>query len=153
MKWKRHTAALAIALFLAGTGIAVAGPASAAPGAPATLDGWCDQGEACLYYNSNLEGAIFDVPYNVPSFAFAGPNRKLPEFTWSRGGTGDINAGAGQRVWNNAASVRNKSRCFLRIYYNSNYDGRVDAQEIAPGQWANLDPVLKNNNASMKFEC
>lgn len=37
-------------------------------------------------------------------------------------------------------------------YYNSNMDGHIYVQEIGPGQWANLDPILKNNNASQKLK-
>jgi hypothetical protein len=132
-----------VAILLAGTSVVVASPAQAAPGAPAPLDGWCDLGEACLYYNSNLAGGIYDVTWNIWNYAPA-------RFSCSWGGTGTICAGAGQQVWNNAASVRNNNEyCDLAIFYNSNYHGYV--QVIPRRSWANLDPTLKNNNASQEW--
>ena len=128
--------------------MATASTASAGPFYPAALDGWCDRGEACLYYNSNLEGAVYDVNYSVANYAFPTPAK----FQTSHNGHGTLSAGAGQDVWNNAASAYNNSRCWLDIYYNSNFDSHVYVQEINPGQWANLDPVLKNNNASQKLK-
>jgi hypothetical protein len=145
MRPKHRIAAVLSTLTLAvGLGVAAAPAASAGPEYQKSLDGWCDKGEACLYYNSNLSGAVFDVNYSVANYEIPLPAR----FHTSFNGLGNLSAGAGQGVWNNAASAVNKTRCWLYIFYNSNFDGHVYVQEIGPGRWANLDPQIKNNNAS-----
>jgi hypothetical protein len=91
-------------------------------------------GDLCLYYNSNLAGARFNDPYtdNYAGWVFK---------AWSGG-----DAGAGQDVKNNAASVHNYSTVTGDIYYNSNQQGAV--QKIAGNSSANLNSTLKNENAS-----
>jgi len=96
-------------------------------------------GDLCLYYNSNLAGARFNDPYtdNYAGWVFK---------AWSGG-----DAGAGQAVKNNAASVRNYDTVVTGvIYYNSNQLGA--SQKIGPSSWANLNSTLKNENASQGWE-
>jgi hypothetical protein len=96
-------------------------------------------GDACLYYNSNLAGARDADPYT---------NNYGTTYTFKSyyGGSN----GAGQLVWNNAASVYNESGCYnLNIWYNSNQAGPV--QTIGKSDWANLNATLKNNNASQSW--
>ncbi|MFI6986619.1 peptidase inhibitor family I36 protein [Embleya sp. NPDC050154] len=110
--------------------------ASGATPAVAEGDGACNDGDACLYYNSNAKGARFDHRYNVANYS---GYRFMP--------SPDGSSGAWTAVKNNAASVWNNDPThILRIYYGSNYQGPV--QEIGPKSTANLDPALKNNNAS-----
>ncbi|MFI9330316.1 peptidase inhibitor family I36 protein [Kitasatospora sp. NPDC052868] len=145
-----------VTLLLTGANVAVSSAAQAQPLYQENLDGWCDQGEICLYYNSNVAGAVFDVNFDVPHYGF--PVEGQPggaEFVCSAQAHGDgpLCSGAGDRVWNNAASVLNESGCDVAIYYNSNYDGSYAYQIITRGTWANLKPRLKNQNASHRFLC
>lgn len=96
-------------------------------------------GDLCLYYNSNLAGARFNDPYtdNYAGWVFK---------AWSGG-----DAGAGQAVKNNAASVRNYDSAVTGvIYFNSNQAGAT--QKIAPSSSANLNSTLKNENASQGWD-
>jgi hypothetical protein len=96
-------------------------------------------GDACLYYNSNLAGAR-DADPNTNNYG------TTYTFKAYYGGSN----GAGQLVWNNAASVYNETSCYdLHIWYNSNQAGAM--QTIGKSDWANLNATLKNNNASQSW--
>ncbi|MFE6775475.1 peptidase inhibitor family I36 protein [Streptomyces sp. NPDC057702] len=137
MKTKRRLLALVIAGMAAVGSALAAAPASAAP-QPIT-SGSCEDKYVCLYYNSDLKGAMFKHRYNIPNYAGY-------VFTASDAGS----AGAGQPVKNNAASVTNWDRGNgIRIYVNSNYDGKWDG--VPAWTSRNLD-VTKNNNASGRWD-
>ncbi|MFF2044174.1 peptidase inhibitor family I36 protein [Kitasatospora sp. NPDC058170] len=134
----------------------VSSEAQADPLYQSNLDGWCDRGEICLYYNSNIAGAVFDVNFNVSHYGFPVPGQPGgAEFVCSKQAHGDgpLCNGAGKSVWNNAAAVLNESNCDVAIFYNSNYNGSYAYQVITRGSWANLNSKLKNQNASHKFLC
>ena len=50
---------------------------------------------------------------------------------------------------NNAASVWNRTSRSVRVYFNSNFAGA--SQVFAAGAMANLNAMLKNNNASYEL--
>jgi hypothetical protein len=128
------------------TGIALTVGLTAVPSAfAAEGDGNCVTndagagGDLCLYYNSNLAGARFNDPYtdNYAGWVFK---------AWSGG-----DAGAGQAVKNNAASVRNYDPYVTGVvYYNSNQAG--PSESISPSSWVNLNSTLKNENASQGWD-
>jgi hypothetical protein len=151
MSLKRIAAVGAAALLLICANV---GEAQAAPDIPAPLDGWCDQGEACLYYNSNISGAVYDISWNVSNYGIPSGGQPYSRFVCSAQAHGDgpLCSGAGQRVWNNAASVINRNGlCDLMIFYNSGYNRSYAYQIIPRSSWANLDPTMKNENASQAF--
>lgn len=114
----------------------------AAPSAQAAArDGFCQRGEFCLYYNSDLQGSISDFDGSIPNYGSTQP--MCYEF---RG------AGAGQRlcVKNRAASAWNRTSGQVTVYFNSGYQGANQA--VASRAQVNLNTTLKNNNASHKFE-
>ena len=135
MMLRKTLAAVATAGIALTIGLAAVPAASAAEG-----DGNCVTndanagGDLCLYYNSNEAGARFNDPYtdNYAGWVFK---------AWSGG-----DAGAGQVVKNNAASVHNYSPVIGDIYFNSNQAG--PKQQIAGNTSANLNSTLKNENAS-----
>ncbi|WP_084338035.1 peptidase inhibitor family I36 protein [Actinomadura oligospora] len=112
--------------------VAVSAPASAA-----ARDGVCDSGEFCYYYNSDEAGSLSDFSGSLADYGTTQPT--CYDFK---------SAGAGQGVCvkNNAASVWNRTGSTVRVYYNSNYGG--SSQDFASGAKGNLNPTLKNNNAS-----
>ncbi|WEV27706.1 peptidase inhibitor family I36 protein [Streptomyces sp. 71268] len=133
MKMKGRLLALGVVGMAAmGTAFATV-PASAAP-KPITSGG-CEDKYVCLYYNSDLKGAMFKHRYNISNYAGY-------VFTASDAGS----AGAGQPVKNNAASATNwEQGNGIRIYVNSNYIGDWDG--VPAWTWVNLS-ATKNNNAS-----
>ncbi|WP_371493953.1 peptidase inhibitor family I36 protein [Kitasatospora sp. NBC_00374] len=101
--------------------------------------GNCTSGDACLYFNSNFEGARVGDP---------GRNNYGTTYTFKswQGGSN----GAGVYTKNNAASVSNFDTNFaVHIWYNSNQAGPV--QTIGAWDAANLNATLKNNNASQSW--
>ncbi|WTW95624.1 hypothetical protein OG216_20540 [Streptomycetaceae bacterium NBC_01309] len=101
--------------------------------------GYCVNGDACLYYNSNQQGSYAGVWGNInyiPAMMFGNGN-----------GSGD-----GVAVKNNAASVFNMNyNHVLRIYYNSDFSCRYSCQDFQERTKANLKAQLKNNNASQSW--
>nr|WP_291414136.1 peptidase inhibitor family I36 protein [Actinophytocola sp.] len=95
------------------------------------LDGVCQSGEFCLYYNSGHQGSLADFVLGVRDFStvrFVGPG-----------------AGKGQ-VKNNAASACNKDDDLTaRVHLNSNWQGAYDT--IPPNTCRNLVNTY-NENAS-----
>lgn len=127
-------------------GIALTVSLAAVPAASAAEgDGNCTSNDGgfadlCLYYNSDYAGARFNDPGmdNYAGWVFK---------SWSGG-----DAGAGQAVKNNAASVQNYDpKCTAIVYYNSNQAGA--SQKIGPDDEANLNSTLKNENASQGWSC
>lgn len=112
----------------------------ATPAQAAARNGVCDDGEFCYYYNSNQAGAVSDFTSSIPDLGATQPH------CYDFKGTAP---GHGQCTKNHAASVWNRSKTPVTVYYNSNYAGH--AQTIQPGAKANLDTTLKNNNASHRY--
>jgi hypothetical protein len=137
MRIRRTVLAGAVALAGLGTAMSTTGTAHAGSSGSAAVE--CASGYACLYYNSNFSGAVYRQLIAVPDYA---------GYTFVASSKGS--AGAGSGVKNNAASVDNWDFANgIRIYYNSNYVGV--SQSIGAGGTANLNPDLKNQNASGRF--
>jgi hypothetical protein len=128
------------AIGLAVLGAALFGVATPAHAALPDRDGECESGEFCYYYNSNQAGSVSDHTGSLANYGSTQPT--CYEFI----GPGN---GRGQCIKNNAASVRNLTSYSVRVYFNSNYGGTF--QTIAPGASVNLNPTLKNNNASHRL--
>ncbi|MDL4815090.1 peptidase inhibitor family I36 protein [Actinomadura opuntiae] len=128
----RAIGALAAAATVFAGAVAVAGPASAAG-----RDGVCDSGEFCYYFNSNEAGSISDFTSSMDDYGTTQPTC----YEFKGAGTGK-----GVCVKNNAASVWNRTKYTVRVYFNSNYAGAH--QDFAAGAKGNLNSTLKNNNAS-----
>ncbi len=112
-------------------------PVVAAPPAQAAAqDGVCQVGEFCLYYNSYQQGSLSDFGSSIPDYGST--------YRFKSAG-----AGQGILVKNGAASVWNRTFGSVTVYYNSGYSGAT--QTFSPGAKANLNPTLKNQNASHKF--
>ncbi|MEW9549765.1 SpoIID/LytB domain-containing protein [Nonomuraea sp. NPDC050783] len=131
----RRLAAVAAATAVGGAALAVAPPASAA-----ARDGVCDSGEFCYYFNSGNQGSLSDFTTSVADYSTTQPT------CYDFKGTG---AGKGTCIKNAAASAWNRSNKTVRVYYNTGYAGTY--QDFAPGTKANLNPTLKNQNASHQF--
>lgn len=119
------------------TAAVAAGTVAIAPSAQAAGPGNCQWGDACFYYNSNERGGIY---------GFA----RATAHTTERFGTGwrGDNAGMGQYVKNNAASVANRYGFMLRVDYNSSNRCAYTCQFVQPWTATNLNINLKNNNAA-----
>ena len=120
-----------------GVGLVVAPTADAATGSCASYD-------ACLYYNSNFQGAIFGDSSGTSQGAdnYGSPN-------WYTFGGGN---GAGLPVKNNAASVWDFDPNYsVTIYYYSNM-ATGPSQYFKRGTGGNLNSTMKNNNASQCFD-
>ncbi|MEV4892597.1 SpoIID/LytB domain-containing protein [Nonomuraea sp. NPDC055795] len=129
------TAATA-AMALGGTVLATAAPASAA-----NRNGVCETGEFCYYFNSNNQGSVSDFTGSVGDYATKQPS------CFDFKGPG---AGKGKCIKNSAASVWNRSAKTVRVYFNSGHTGSK-FQDFAAGTRGNLNPTLKNQNASHQF--
>jgi murein DD-endopeptidase MepM/ murein hydrolase activator NlpD len=127
---------LAVALLLGAAIVAVTPGAAQAAG----RDGVCDAGEFCLYYNSDQEGSVSDFTGSIPDYGDSQPS--CYEFKGAGNGKGDC-------VKNDAAAAWNRTSNPVAVYYNSNYGGA--RQGIAAGAKVNLNPTLKNENASHRF--
>jgi murein DD-endopeptidase MepM/ murein hydrolase activator NlpD len=125
---------------LAGLVLGAALTGAASPAQAAVRDGRCDAGEFCLYFNSGQQGAVSDFTNAVSDYG-----TKQPE-CFEFKGTG---AGAGTCVKNAAASVWNRTRGPVTVYYNSGHEGA--SQTIAAGGRVNLSAALKNQNASHRL--
>lgn len=103
--------------------------------------------DMAFYYNSSAAGAQRYFGYPEGDFNELGElgSTSAGPATFCSGGNG-----AGQRVKNNAASVRNAySVGYARVYYNSWFQGNSDIVERVT--WRNLSPTIKNNNASFQW--
>ncbi|WP_327678216.1 hypothetical protein [Kitasatospora sp. NBC_00458] len=140
MKLKRTTAAGAVALAVAGAGLAAAPQASAT-----SID--CHRYSACLYYNSSSHGygAYFEQTYDIPNYT---PANQVP-YKFGPGAFGS--SGAGVNVKNHAAYVDNwhpYSSFTVYEFSAGGGSGRVDW--IAAYGDADLT-VTHDNNAAGKF--
>ncbi|KAB2340860.1 peptidase inhibitor family I36 protein [Actinomadura rudentiformis] len=114
--------------------------ATALPAQAASRNGKCETGEFCLYFNSNTKGSVSDFTGSVADYGAKQPSC----FDFKGAG-----AGKGKCVKNQAASVWNRSKKTVRVYFNSNYGGRY--QDFKAGAKGNLNSGLKNQNASHQF--
>jgi hypothetical protein len=122
---------------LATTTFAATAAADTATGGSArsALDGSCQSGEFCLYYNSGHAGSFTDFALGVKDFSTV---RFIAD-----------GAGKGELVKNNAASACNKDdNLTARVYFNSGWKGDYDS--IAPGTCRNLSKTY-NENASFQW--
>ena len=118
--------------------------ATAAPVASAATarNGVCETGEFCLYYGYGFSGSVSDFNGRVPTYGNTQPG--CYEFK----GPG---AGKGQCVKNNARSAKNKTSIWVvKLYYNSNYEGRHFSFNPG-GEAADLDYIAAEN-ASHDYE-
>ncbi len=132
-------APLAAAVALSFTALAGTASAESAPAgdvtAQAALDGVCQSGEFCLYYNSGHQGSFSDFVLGVKDFSTV-------KFIAA-------GAGQGQLVKNNAASACNKDdNLDARVFFNSNWTGVYDT--IPPNTCKNLVNTY-NENASFEW--
>lgn len=115
--------------------IGFAGTASADVSTQSALDGVCQAGELCLYFNSNHQGSFSDFVLGVKDFSTV---RFVAD-----------GAGKGQLVKNNAASACNKDdNLTARVFFNSNWAGSHD--DIPPNTCRNLVNTY-NENASFEW--
>ncbi|MFI6325046.1 peptidase inhibitor family I36 protein [Nonomuraea sp. NPDC050556] len=124
------------------TAVALGGAvlATTAPASAAARDGVCDSGEFCYYFNSNNQGSVSDFTASVADYATTQPT------CYDFKGPGE---GKGKCIKNEAASVWNRSSQTVRVFYNSGHTGTY--QDFAAGAKGNLNPTLKNQNASHLF--
>lgn len=110
-------------------GVLIATPAQAD-----ARNGQCEDGEVCLYYNSNHEGSLVDFAGSVRDY---GTGAGCIKFI-------SAGSGRGQCVKNNAASVWNRKSVPVTIFYKANWSGAIDS--FIAGRKANLSAALKNEN-------
>ncbi len=134
---KRVTKVLSAASLV---GAVVAPVLTMSPAEAASRDGKCESGEFCYYYNSNEAGSVSDFRVSVKDLGTSQPS--CYEFK-------SAGKGRGVCVKNHAASVWNRTGKTIRVYFNSDYRG--SSQDFAPGAKGNLEPGLKNENASHRF--
>jgi hypothetical protein len=125
-------AVIALVASMLGFTVSVSAPAFAE-----LRDGTCESGEFCYYYNSGNEGSVSDFTHSVADYGVSQP--ACYDFKSSGSGQGTC-------IKNEAASVWNRTASTVRVYFNSNYSGQY--QDIPAGQKAQLNSILKNNNAS-----
>ena len=125
----------ATAVALGGMVLATASPAMAA-----TRNGVCQAGEFCYYFNSNNKGSVSDFTGSVADYGTKQPS------CYDFKGPG---SGRGKCIKNEAASVWNRSKKTVRVYFNSRYGGAY--QDFRPGSRGNLETGMKNQNASHRF--
>lgn len=137
----KRTRTLAAASAVAVIGVVVgAGPAAA-------LQRNCSSSaRMCIHYNSvgNGMNAEFGSDYSVPSF---NPYVTSNDISFKAGSEGS--AGAGQWVWNNAASLVNfHTTVRVAVFQQSDYSGLRDV--FSAYTYGNLVNT-KNDNASMAW--
>ena len=113
---------------------------AATASAATARNGSCEDGEFCLYYNSDQAGSVSDFNTSISDYGDEQPS--CYEFK----GAGN---GKGLCVKNEAASVWNRTDNKVTVYFNSGYAG--PSQTIAANTKVNLNATLKNENASHKL--
>ena len=111
---------------------AIAAPAQAAT----ARNGVCEDGEFCLYFNSNNQGSLIDFSGSTKDY---GTGSGCDKFISSGNGRG-------QCVKNNAASAWNRKSVPVTIFFHSDWSGAIDS--FIAGKKADLSATLKNDNAS-----
>lgn len=113
---------------------------AATASAATARNGSCEDGEFCLFYNSDQAGSVSDFNTSVSNYGDEQPS------CYDFKGAGN---GKGLCVKNEAASVWNRTDSKVTVYFNSGYAG--PSQTIAANSKANLNSTLKNENASHKL--
>lgn len=113
---------------------------AATANAATARNGACEDGEFCLYYNSDQAGSVSDFNTSVSDYGDEQPS------CYDFKGAGN---GKGLCVKNEAASVWNRTDSKVTVYFNSGYAG--PSQTIAANSKADLNSSLKNENASHKL--
>ena len=113
---------------------------AATASAATARNGSCEDGEFCLYYNSDQAGSVSDFNTSISDYGDEQPS------CYDFKGAGN---GKGLCVKNEAASVWNRTDSKVTVYFNSGYAG--PSQTIAANSKANLNSTLKNENASHKL--
>jgi murein DD-endopeptidase MepM/ murein hydrolase activator NlpD len=126
---KRILVAAAAAALLGG--VIFAAPAYAAT----ARNGVCEDGEVCLYFNSDNEGSLVDFSGSVKDY---GTGADCVKFI-------SAGNGRGQCVKNNAASVWNRKSVPVTIFFHSDWSGAIDS--FIASRKDNLRAGLKNENA------
>lgn len=100
-------------------------------------NGICEDGEFCLYYNSNQQGSVSDFGASVRNYGtgsdcyhFLGPG-----------------AGRGKCVKNDAASVWNRRDAVVTVFYKSGWKGQIDS--FTHGVKRNLTSTYNENAGHM----
>jgi murein DD-endopeptidase MepM/ murein hydrolase activator NlpD len=126
---KRRLIAAAAAVLLGG--LMIAAPAHAAD----ARNGVCEDGEFCLYFNSDNQGSLVDFSGSVKDY---GTGADCVKFI-------SAGSGRGQCVKNNAASAWNRKSVPATIFFHSDWSGAIDS--FIAGKKGNLRADLKNENA------
>ena len=124
---------------LLGVALAVGSTLLVAPMAHAATarNGVCEDGEFCLYYNSNQQGSVSDFDASVSNY---GTGADCYHFL----GAG---AGKGQCVKNNAASAWNRRDAVVTVFYKSGWTGPIDT--FTHGVKGNLTSTYNDNVGHM----
>lgn len=112
-----------------GSPLVAAGSASAAT---------CQSLQACLYFNSGLANGSYSH--------WSADSTFLGDFF--SGGAGV--PGVGEKVNDNAASVKNNNFAF-RYRTWQHYDYAGNNQTVEPSSWENYGSLIQNKNSSGKF--
>ena len=124
-------------LVLAALGAVLVGSVMfAVPARADARNGVCEDGEVCLYFNSNHEGSLVDFAGSVRDY---GTGADCVKFI-------SAGNGRGQCAKNNAASVWNRKSVPVTVFFKSDWSGPIDS--FVAGKKANLSATLKNENAS-----
>lgn len=124
---------------LLGVALALGSSLLVAPMAQAATarNGVCEDGEFCLYYNSNQQGSVSDFDKSVGDY---GTGSDCYHFL----GTG---AGKGLCVKNNAASAWNRRDAVVTVFFKSGWTGPIDT--FAHGVKGNLTSTYNDNVGHM----
>ncbi|EMF54606.1 MULTISPECIES: peptidase inhibitor family I36 protein [Streptomyces] len=134
---KSRLGALALTAASAGILSIVPTQAHAAGGSSGCISNAATPSQAfCFFYNSNLGGSYAGMATRQATLAGH-------KFSY----VGTTNAGIGQNVMNNSASVYNNNSTCVRIYYNSNFAGPSDTVSARSGR--NLANTYNNNASSL----
>ncbi len=128
-----------VRVLLLGVLLALCGGLLTAPSAQAATarNGVCEDGEFCLYYNSNQQGSVSDFAGSVSDY---GTGSDCYHFL------GD-GAGKGLCVKNRAASVWNRWDAVVTVFYKSGWAGQIDS--FTHGVKGNLTSTYNENAGHM----
>lgn len=124
---------------LLGVALALSGTLLVTPLAQAATarNGVCEDGEFCLYYNSNQQGSVSDFDASVRDY---GTGADCYHFL----GAGN---GKGQCVKDEAASVWNRRDAVVTVFYKTGWTGQIDT--FTHGVKANLTSTYNENAGHM----
>ncbi|RSN32734.1 cell surface protein [Amycolatopsis sp. WAC 04169] len=122
-------------IILFGVALALSGTLVVTPSAQAATarNGVCEDGEFCLYYNSNQQGSVSDFDASVGNY---GTGSDCYHFL----GAG---AGKGLCVKGNAASVWNRRDAVVTVFFKNGWTGPIDS--FTHGVKGNLTSTYNEN--------